>query len=142
MIPAEASLWDYRCSFIGNHDGDSVTLRVDQGFGTSRVTQEGLRLKDVYAPELRETGGADVRDFVSAWFDRKATEEFWNDWPFMLRTEMTKGGTRERVTLGRYIGIVWFPSDPISLNEAVNAYVIEKGYSRGTGFAGSKPVEP
>lgn len=138
MIPTDFSLWDYRCAFIGNHDGDSVTLRIDQGFGISKITEDGLRLKGTYAPEMREIGGADTRDFVARWFADHEPADIFDRvlmaWPYMLRTEMTRGFRRERVTLGRYVGIVWAPNDPISLNEAVNAYVIEQGYSRGTGF--------
>lgn len=136
-IPADVSLWDYRCDFIKNRDGDSVTLLLDRGFGDYKNTQDGVRLSGVYAPELDQVGGAACRDFVRDWFLGHSLtsmlEEAVTLWPLMVRTSVTARG-RERQTFGRYIGIVWAPGDPVSLNDAVNTYVVEQGFSRGTGY--------
>lgn len=138
--PIDTSFWDYPCYYVANHDGDTVRVIVDQGFGNLKDIQDGLRLKDVFAPELHQEGGMDTRDFVAKWFrdhEANSIEDIITGfalWPFILRTEMTKHNSRERMSFGRYIGTIWSSNDPITLNEAINAYVISKGYPRGIGF--------
>ena len=131
LAPGEVTARDWRCSYLSNRDGDTVTLLIDQGLGHTKTTEDGLRLTDVYAPELTGVGGADTRDYVTALFQSHTTT---GRWPIMVRTLMTRAGTRERLTFGRYIGTVWAPGDPMSLNEAVNAYLLTMGCPRGTGY--------
>lgn len=61
-IPAYA----YLAKFISNHDGDTVTLALDHGkFPTSKtVTEAELRVKNLYCPELNQTGGVEAAEFV------------------------------------------------------------------------------
>jgi endonuclease YncB( thermonuclease family) len=61
-VPAYVFLAEY----VSNHDGDTVTLRLDHGrFPTSKaVTEAELRIRGLYCPELSEPGGAEARDFT------------------------------------------------------------------------------
>ena len=59
---------NYRASVTSVYDGDTVTLTVDQGLGSSRV--EKIRLYGINAPELRgseRTAGLVSRDSLRAW---------------------------------------------------------------------------
>jgi endonuclease YncB( thermonuclease family) len=56
-----AAGWDFpRATVVGVHDGDTVTMDVDLGFGISR---RGLpfRLLGLNARELRDPGGSEAR---------------------------------------------------------------------------------
>jgi endonuclease YncB( thermonuclease family) len=55
-----------KATFLGNHDGDTVTLALDHGkFPTSRaVTECDIRVKDLYCPELSEAGGLEAAEFT------------------------------------------------------------------------------
>jgi endonuclease YncB( thermonuclease family) len=60
-------MWDRRATLYDVHDGDTVTVVLDQGFGDTKRIK--VRLLGVYAPELNETGGTDCRNFVKEWFN-------------------------------------------------------------------------
>ena len=59
-------MWDKRAYVTNVHDGDTITVTLDQGFGDLK---EGMRLRlyGVFAPELSQEGGNATRDFVLAW---------------------------------------------------------------------------
>ncbi|MFF3416833.1 hypothetical protein ACFYW9_19350 [Streptomyces sp. NPDC002698] len=120
-------MWDYRASVLRVKDGDTLRVRIDRGFAETREID--LRLgPDVYAPEKRQPGGLETRDFVDIWVDAYSEGE----WPFVVTLQRTKRGDREAVSLGRYIGTLTTP-DGECLGQAVNAFIAEHGYGHGTG---------
>jgi endonuclease YncB( thermonuclease family) len=101
------------------HDGDTLRLRIDQGFGGSQ--KEWIRLKGVGAPELREPDGPTAREDVVLWLAEHATEGF-----VAVTTFWSVGSAkeiREERTFVRYVGIV------VADNGAeLNSYLLAKGY--------------
>lgn len=57
----------YSAEYVSNHDGDTVTLRLDHGkFPTSKaITEAELRVRGLFCPELTEPDGPDARDYVT-----------------------------------------------------------------------------
>lgn len=111
MTEWNVTLWSYRCALVRVVDGDTVILRIDEGF--RNATEQSIRLVDVHAPELfsgndRETGATAKAD-VQAWFNAvlAGTNE---PWPFLVTTQ------KDKQTLGRYIGEIW-AQDGRSLND-------------------------
>jgi endonuclease YncB( thermonuclease family) len=123
-------VWDKRAQITSVHDGDTITAVLDQGF---RTTQEiTVRLLGVWAPELKEVGGADCLAFVIAWVNQvKASTSAV--WPFIVTTIRLKNDTKEVETLGRYVCVVTDITGSRNLNTEVQAYVASKGYGGGTG---------
>jgi len=118
-------MWDRRAKLVRIHDGDTITVVLDQGF---RDTKEiDLRLFGVHAPELKEVGGPETRDFVFDWFLPLSTKVTW---PFIVTTVRMPIADREMTTLERYLGTV---TDTINrnLNVDVMAFVASKGYGPG-----------
>lgn len=112
--------------YVSNHDGDTVTVILDQGFYDTK--QINLRLANVWAPELREKGGADVMAWVGHWFSIRAG----SGWDFEVTTYVTRSG-HELTTFERYVADVRCPVDGSHLNSDVMHYISNQGYSGGTG---------
>lgn len=57
----------YKAEYVGNHDGDTVTLRLDHGrFPKSKaITEAELRVRNLRCAELDEPGGYEARDFTT-----------------------------------------------------------------------------
>jgi endonuclease YncB( thermonuclease family) len=62
--PPPEPAYVFRAEFISNHDGDTVTLRLDHGkFPDSKACTEAvLRVKGLFCPELSQKGGPEARD--------------------------------------------------------------------------------
>jgi hypothetical protein len=112
---------------VSVHDGDTVTAFVDRGKEDYSIWD--IRLKDVFAPELKQLGGPETGEFVR-WWVMNHTDG--TDWPFSLETFRTPRSDVDVETLGRYVGIIRSASGA-SLNEDVEDYVKRNGYSGGTG---------
>jgi hypothetical protein len=99
------------------HDGDTVRLSIDNGFGSRAV--EWIRLQDVWCPELSAPGGPLARDITAAWFNEHA--------PAGLVTVTTYRVTplelRFRQSFTRYIGVICAPDQA-----ELNAYLTGLGY--------------
>lgn len=100
------------------HDGDTIRLRIDNGFGSRAV--EWIRLQDVWAPELNQDGGEQAKADVAGWFAEQAPDG-------LVRVTTIRTSSpleiRFRQTFTRYVGIV------TALNGAeLNSYLISKGY--------------
>jgi hypothetical protein len=121
-------MWDKRARILSNHDGDTLTAVLDQGFG--QTTQIIVRLFGVWAPELKEVGGLETRDFVTAWVNL-----YWQGlaWPFLVTTMRTPRSDVEVETLGRYVALVETLNREHNLNLEVQAFVTECGYGGGAG---------
>jgi endonuclease YncB( thermonuclease family) len=121
-------MWDKRARILSNHDGDTLTAVLDQAFwDTKQIT---VRLFGVWAPELKEVGGPETRDFVTAWISQYSTAA---SWPFLVTTMRTPRSDLEVQTLGRYVALVETVDHGHNLNLEVQAFVTERGYGGGTG---------
>lgn len=122
------ALW--RCLVLTVHDGDTVTVMVDRGFDDTTTLR--IRLVDVFAPELGQTGGRECRDYVLGWLADCSDR---SPWPFLLETFRTPRSDVEVVTLGRYVGRVGVMGSASMrwLNDDVQAFVDRNGYAGGTG---------
>jgi len=118
--PSVGDLWTYRAADLGAYDGDTITTLADLGFSVR--TEQNLRLRDVHAPELRETCGVEARDFVRAWLrDVPPTDRRW---PLLLQTEPNSlPEPEERRSFTRYVAEVWTIDGARHLNADVIAWL-------------------
>ena len=106
------------CDVEPVHDGDTVRLELDLGFNQTGVYP--LRLKDVMAPELKQPGGPESRDFTRAWL----AGQTGNRWPFVVETFRTRTGS-DLTTLERYVAVVHDAAMTSTLNDAVRLWLAE-----------------
>ena len=122
-------MWDRRCFISDIHDGDTVTMTIDQGFGDLKELVH-IRLFGVYAPELSQIGGPECRDFVDSWVNTyKGLKRF----PFVVTTLRGPVSDREIMTLSRYVSVIETMDHSHNLNTEVQAFVKSKGYGGGIG---------
>lgn len=122
-------MWDKRAAVHHIHDGDTLTVVLDQGFGDSKELT--LRLLGVYAPELKQVGGPETLDFVQSWINQHLKPSL--TWPFVVTTARTKVSDKEVTTLGRYVGTLTSLDGTDNLNVDVMQFIHDKGYGGGTG---------
>lgn len=122
-------MWDRRAQYVENHDGDTVRMVLDQGFGDTK--QVDVRLMGVFAPELREPGGPECQAFVEAWFQSRIRSG--TRWFFVVTTARMKVADREQKTLDRYVGTITSIDGTDNLNLEVMAFIASKGYGGGVG---------
>jgi len=120
-------MWDRRAELLNVHDGDTVKVVLDQGFGDTKTIN--VRLLNVFAPELKQAGGADVRDFVTSWFNQLPLVA----WPFIVTTTRLRTADKEDTSFDRYVGVITSSDGTRNLNQDVQAYIHAKGYPGGTG---------
>lgn len=116
-----ASAGEYRGTVLDVHDGDTVTARIELGFNISIVAQ--LRLKDVYAPELREEHGQDCRF--------RLLELLPTGSNVFITTLETKKGTPIK-TFDRYVAVVSFGKE--SINSQMIKWLDQKKLTGGAGL--------
>lgn len=112
--------------FVENHDGDTVTVVLDQGFYDTK--QINLRLANTWAPELKDHGGHEVQLYVQGWFQSRGGAK----WPFVVTTYETSTGN-DLKTFERYVADVVCVKDGAHLNSDVMHYIVDQGYTGGTG---------
>lgn len=112
-------MWQYRAAVVEVHDGDTLTLEIDQGFGGRQ--QESIRLAGVQAPELLDPGGVAARNFARDWVAAAGSRR----WPLLLETSPTLvREPSERRSFVRYIGTVSRIDSPkVELNADVIAFL-------------------
>ena len=102
------------------HDGDTIWLRVDLGFGIHH--DMSIRLNGLDAPELATQAGKDVRDWLVAALPPGT----------LVRFNSVKDRTEK---YGRYLGVITKLGGPnvdeININEALLASGRAKPYSGG-----------
>lgn len=122
-------MWDRRAQYISNNDGDTVKLRLDQGYEDEKKIN--VRLFGVWAPESDEIGGEDLQEFVHQWFLKRMVPGV--TWPFISVTMRMKVADREQMSITRYVGTITGTDANDSLNLAAMQYIIAKGYGGGIG---------
>jgi hypothetical protein len=100
---------------------------IDQGF--CNWTVQWIRLKDVFAPELKQVGGPETARFAQNWFD----EYGQGDWPFIVYSTLTPKTHEQDRSLIRYLGIIYTVDMKHSLNDEVEQFVIDNKYPAGIG---------
>lgn len=122
-VPA---LW--RIKILEVHDGDTASrVLVDRGIEETAIWS--VRLLDVFAPELSQTGGPECRDEARKWV---AEHGDGSDWPFLLETFRTPRSDAEVKTLSRYVGRIT-AADGSCLNDHMTTFVAAHGYGGGIG---------
>jgi hypothetical protein len=119
-------VWDRRARVLKAHDGDTLTVVLDQGFGDTK--QISGRLKGVYAPELKQPGGPETAEFTRLWILRRGVGQ----WPVIVTTIRIKDDTHEDMSFTRYM-IVLTDLEGNELNTAVQQFVHEHGFGGGVG---------
>lgn len=100
------------------HDGDTIRLRIDNGFGSRAV--EWIRLQDVWAPELDDPGGPEAKGYCAEWFADHASDGLVRVTTFRTSAPLE---IRFRQSFTRYIGVV----TALNGNE-LNSYLTALGY--------------
>jgi len=98
----------YRAVVLRVVDGDTVHAEIDLGLETCRRVK--LRLLGVYAPELREPGGPEARDYLRGLVEGEQV---------IVRT--VKDRTEK---YGRYLGVLQLPD-----GRGVNALLVAAGHA-------------
>lgn len=121
-------MWDKRAKILAAHDGDTITVVLDQGFWDTKTVK--IRLLGAYAPELKDVGGLETKAFVNDWVNRYAVGF---EWPFTVTTVRGPRSDQEKTTLSRYLAVVETIDLQHNLNIDVQAFITEHGYSGGVG---------
>lgn len=121
-------MWDRRAEFLYNFDGDSIRMILDQGFYDTKEVE--IRLLGVFAPELREPGGEECKQFVKSWFSQNYINKRWS---YIVTTARMKNTDAEQRTFTRYVGTVTSLDGNRSLNQELIEFIQENGYGGGIG---------
>lgn len=112
-------LWTPYCraQLIGNHDGDTMTVLLDQLYNGR--TEQKLRLADVPAPEVNQVGGSEATAQTNAWLHRVTTRDPARRWPLGVLSQPTKRKAEpEQVrTFVRYVSYVYDIATGACLNQ-------------------------
>ena len=106
------------------HDGDTLQVTLDRGYGDRSNHAERLRF--VFAPELKDPGGAETYAKAVEWVYRFGGG---SGWPMSVETFTTKTGN-DIMTFGRYVAMV-YAGDPedVRTREAslpcLNRFILE-----------------
>lgn len=122
-------MYDRPARYVSHHDGDTITLLIDQGFYDRK--QIDVRLANVWAPELNEPGGNEVRGYLGFVIHSVPVEE----WPFVVHFHKTKTG-KDIKSFDRYVATVMIKDGNNSLNSLIMQYISDKGFTGGIGKAG------
>lgn len=120
---------DRPAQFVKNHDGDSVTMLLDQDYFDMKKIS--IRLANVWAPELSQLGGVAVKHYVTDWFADRLPFAL-DAWNFIVITYVTSVGTPLK-TFDRFVADVMTIDGKHHLNSDVMRFIVEQGYTGGTG---------
>jgi len=123
-------MWDKRAQVVEVHDGDTITVILDQGFDETKKIK--LRLFGVFAPELKDEGGQACREFLTTWL--ATHDDLRGSWPFVVTTARTPISDTEQQTLGRYVGTLTSRDGTSNLNVDIANFIQVQGYGHGTGW--------
>lgn len=113
--------YDYiNCEVVEVHDGDTLTMNIDQGLNGHQY--EALRLVDCWAPELNEPGGVAARDFLAAFCSVGGLQ--WRVFTF----KAGKRG-REKRTFTRYVADVHFYPPATDGSTTLSELMVNNGFA-------------
>jgi micrococcal nuclease len=120
------SLFTYKAQVASVHDGDTVTLDVDLGFGITK--RETFRLARINAPELfgpSKAEGIAARDFLISQLPAFKA--------MTIKTLKSSKGSDSQEKYGRYlvelIGQVPDQSTDQTLNSSINDLMVTTGHA-------------
>ena len=122
-------MWDKRALISSVHDGDTVIVSLDQGFGDLKENMR-IRLLGVFAPELSQVGGQECKNFVDSWINQYTTSRRFS---FVVTTLRGPRSDKEITTLERYVATIETIDHSHNLNTEVQAFVVKSGYAGGIG---------
>jgi hypothetical protein len=122
-------MWDRRASITSIHDGDTVAVLLDQGFGDLKEAMK-IRLFGVFAPELKEVGGPECKDFVDTWVNKYTGSVRF---PFIVTTLRGPKSGKEISSLERYVAVIETMDHSHNLNTEVQAFITASGFGGGVG---------
>lgn len=123
-------MWDYRAKILSVHDGDTAKLLIDTGFRFA--TTQNIRLKGVFAPELKQTGGVETTAYFTSLVTQQNAKQL--EWPWRVVTERLKNDTSEVTTLERYVATIYYIDDSSkSVNSLIEDFITSRGYPSGIG---------
>jgi micrococcal nuclease len=127
MTQTTYNLYFYKVKRIRVVDGDTIEATLDLGFNIS--LNISLRLKNVYAPELRSSNttekelGLKVKTFLESTVQKHSNSLY-------VSTE------KDVTTYDRYVGILYYQDNSnnfISVNDMINQYMKESLNIEGGG---------
>lgn len=114
-------MYNYQAAVSRVTDGDTVRFLIDMGMYVR--TEQAIRLKDVFAPELSTPEGKVARDSVILWL-AEHLHSVGKTWPYTIDTE------KDKQTFNRFVGEVKCAACGNSLNASLRLL----GYTdQGTG---------
>jgi endonuclease YncB( thermonuclease family) len=128
MMPMPMPDDDYtrRARYLGNHDGDTISLEVRLGWGIMVGEPFTFRVLGLNCPELKAPGGPQAWEFTSRWFAGAGDEK----WPFVVESvKFDKFG-------GRFDGHIWRVRDGANLADDL----IAAGHAAPWDGRGPKPT--
>ena len=120
-MTTENWIYTYKCRFVDNYDGDSVTLDVDLGLKTWRLNEKA-RLFGVDTPELRgadKAFGAFVRDEL----ERLITSSLESGYTMLCETHKDRDGKFGRLLVTLHL----VHSEKVGIN--VNDWLVKNKYA-------------
>jgi endonuclease YncB( thermonuclease family) len=107
----------FRAYLIDVHDGDTLSVMVDGGFGLR--AEPDLRLLDVSAPEVRpmQLGAAEMIQAMKTWLvDKALAAPRARRWPLWVEVSQSTAFEPDlRQTFTRYLAGVWSFDDSVAV---------------------------
>jgi len=109
-------LYSYRANITSIHDGDTLTVDIDLGFGVW-LREQKLRLYGINAPELSTAEGKNSRDAIVGLLGSNTAVD--------IETKKPEG---EKEKYGRWLATIWVVSNGVTTN--VNHWMVTNGYAK------------
>lgn len=119
--------YEYKCTIVDVHDGDTLTVNIDLGFGI--WTRQDIRLINCWAPELGQLGGQESKKHLEELlFKYYAYEDDNLGAVYVLRTFKRPYAKTDLRSMNRYIGeLLGKGSDNTIVN--INEAMITDGFA-------------
>lgn len=114
-------MYEYQATIVSVHDGDTITVDVDLGFGIW-FTKQPLRLYGLNAPELSTPAGKEVAKFAQIMLPVGIT----------ITIHTIKD---EKEKYGRYLAVVFLPD-----GSSFNQLLLDTGRAKVWDGKGPRPV--
>jgi micrococcal nuclease len=105
----------YQAEVVSNHDGDTITLKID--LGRRCWTEDSIRLYRINAPELSQAGGKEARDYLRGLIPAGT--------PVRIQTFKN-----QEDKYGRWLGDVWAENKTTGEMYCLNDHLVETGHAK------------
>jgi endonuclease YncB( thermonuclease family) len=110
-------MYQYKATFVNNHDGDSTKLKLDLGFSLS--LEKSVRLLGIDAPEINTGNHKDKAQLAKTWLTDKLTGKN------LIVTTCKRHNDGGLDKYGRILGEIFVVGEETS----VNAQIIAAGHA-------------